>query len=231
MTPTLSNSLSAVITNATLLEHPFHFIHIPKFFPPELYSLILQHMPPADTYQPLSARRFKAKTPDGNRMTFLLQPENIARLSGQTLAVWHSVYAAIDTEEFKTALLSKLAPAIAKRFGLADVEQVLARPSILSARLCWDKESYYLAPHRDKATKITTLQIYLPADDQQKDIGTSFFVKRDDFVEVQRFPFLPNSGYAFAIQREGDTPSWHGCNKLHALKEDRHTLLFEFVGA
>jgi len=164
-------------------------------------------------------------------MIFPLEPASIATLKGPTLDLWDSIYTSIASEAFRISVFEKLMPGLAKRFKLAGIEIPTAQKATLIARLCWDRDSYHLPPHRDKISKLTTIQIYLPRDSQQEDIGTSLFIERGgQFTEVKKFPFKPNSGYAFVVQRDGDTPSWHGCNKLYALQSDRHSLLFEFYG-
>ena len=68
-----------------------------------------------------------------------------------------------------------------------------------------------------------TTQLYLPADESQREFGTTLYkrsfkgriirelnkvssTKRREFEQVKTFPFLPNSGYAFIVGKK----SWHG---------------------
>ena len=68
-----------------------------------------------------------------------------------------------------------------------------------------------------------TTQLYLPADESQREFGTTLYkrslkgriirelnkissTKRREFEQLKTFPFLPNSGYAFIVGKK----SWHG---------------------
>jgi hypothetical protein len=77
------------------------------------------------------------------------------------------------------------------------------------ARLLRDFAGYRISPHPDSSKKACTVQFYLPSDDSQSDLGTSFYSRNADgsFVEEHKLPFLPNTGYGFKVSDN----SWHGC--------------------
>ena len=71
-----------------------------------------------------------------------------------------------------------------------------------------DLNGYAIKPHPDTRRKVLTMQIYLPADDAQRDLGTTIYKispmgvfawKSYGLVKEKTVPFLPNTGYAFVV--------------------------------
>ena len=74
-----------------------------------------------------------------------------------------------------------------------------------------DLDGYAIKPHPDTRRKVLTMQIYLPADDTQRDLGTTIYKispmgvfawKSYGLVKEKTVPFLPNTGYAFAVGQD-----------------------------
>jgi hypothetical protein len=64
-------------------------------------------------------------------------------------------------------------------------------------------------------------------------LGTSLFRRHkrligSSFEEVKRFPFKPNSGYAFAVSDGPDRQSWHGRETLAGFTGVRNTIMLLF---
>ena len=75
--------------------------------------------------------------------------------------------------------------------------------------------------HPDAATKIATLQFYLPKDLSQTHLGTTFHDRSEDgFVELKTNPFRPNSAYGFVRTDR----SWHSVKELGAHEAVRNTI-------
>lgn len=88
-------------------------------------------------------------------------------------------------------------------------------------RLIRDSQNYKIGPHTDIASKVLSLLFYLPDDFTYREFGTSIFVPRDesftcpggphykfdDFREVWRAPYLPNSCFGF----------WKTSNSFHGV--------------
>jgi len=127
-------------------------------------------------------------------------------------------------------VFSKLAPDLADRFNVP-VDQVPELPCVNEILLVRDTEDYVIKPHPDGLNKLVTMQLYLPADATQIDLGTSLFKRHGrfsfggTFEEVKRFPFKPNSGYAFAVSDGPKRTSWHGRARLSGFTGVRHTLM------
>ena len=95
-----------------------------------------------------------------------------------------------------------------------------------------DAAGYKITPHPDTPLKIVTMQFYLPANDSQQELGTSLFRMKSGleralsplsgkFKTVKKFPFLPNTGYAFAVTQN----SWHGRETVIEKQGDRCSII------
>ena len=71
-----------------------------------------------------------------------------------------------------------------------------------------DLDGYAIKPHPDTRRKVLTMQIYLPSDDTQRDLGTTIYKispmgvfawKSYGLTKDKTLPFLPNTGYAFVV--------------------------------
>jgi hypothetical protein len=121
---------------------------------------------------------------------------------------------------------------LAQRFGVSEqaVPDIECGHEIMLIR---DTEDYVIKPHPDGLNKLVTLQFYLPPDETQLELGTSLFrrhrgVLGSKFEEVKRFPFRPNSAYAFPVSDSPARKSWHGREQLSGFKGVRNTLMVLF---
>ena len=114
----------------------------------------------------------------------------------------------------QAGLHAPLAPGLSKRFG-ADFAKVGMYPIPILTR---DIPGYLITPHTDTRWKGITVQLYLPADDANTDIGTIFHERLPDgsMPKKTQMNFAPNSGYAFAV---GDD-TWHSADPVHDRGED-----------
>ena len=73
-----------------------------------------------------------------------------------------------------------------------------------------DIPGYLITPHTDTRWKGITVQLYLPKDDANTDIGTIFHERLPDgsMPKQAQMRFAPNSGYAFAV----GTDTWHSAD-------------------
>ena len=64
-----------------------------------------------------------------------------------------------------------------------------------------DIPGYLITPHTDTRWKGITVQLYLPKDDANTDIGTIFHERLPDgsLPKKAQMRFAPNTGYAFAV--------------------------------
>ena len=93
--------------------------------------------------------------------------------AGAKRALWDVVGRALCADKVRQAFIRRLAPGLSKRFG-ADFAKVGMYPIPILTR---DIPGYLITPHTDTRWKGITVQLYLPADDANTDIGTIFHEK------------------------------------------------------
>ncbi len=228
----LRDHLIKTIASTPLEREPFCHIYMDGLFPAGFYTTLLGNLPPKEHYQPLNLRKWVRPDGTSTRDQFYLTPENLAKLPSQSAAFWGAFVRAVLEGSLKRTIFAKLAPDIADRFSVPEacVPDIECVYEILLVR---DTEDYRIKPHPDGLNKIVTLQIYLPPDESTLDLGTSLFVRHrgllgSRFEEVKRFPFKPNSAYAFAVSDFAKRTSWHGRERLSGFTGVRNTMMILF---
>jgi hypothetical protein len=86
-----------------------------------------------------------------------------------------------------------------------------------------DLGGYKISIHCDSFRKAITTQYYLPRDESQLHLGTTFHEKRRDgtFEEVTTLEFAPNTGYAFPVVAD----SWHSVRQMNQDDGERNSLM------
>ena len=214
-------------------DQPFSHLYLENVFPEEIYQRILQSPPPADYFKGLNHKEALRGDGSSTRQVFPFNDHNLGRLDGDTQALWQGVTQGMQAEEVKQALFECLGTDLARRFGIPG-QQVPAIEAYPKTGYFCDHSGYQISPHRDVARKIVTMQVYLPRDHSQETMGTSLYERgfvgrlqyefrklglgsRDGFKEVRRFPFVPNSAYAFVVGKR----SWHGRPQIDCESERR----------
>jgi hypothetical protein len=115
-----------------------------------------------------------------------------------------------------------LAPGLSKRFG-AGFANVGMYPIPILTR---DIPGYLITPHTDTRWKGITVQLYLPRDESNLNIGTIFHERLPDGSLPKRaqMRFAPNSGYAFAVS----TDTWHSADPVGAEVKSRDSILLTY---
>jgi hypothetical protein len=220
----LSEFLVESVEQARASETPFFHLEFDRVFPDDLYAAMLREMPVADDYRALPGRDNVNILPDGTatRVKIDLFPEYIRRLPASKRELWDVVGRALCSNEVKDAFVRRLAPALERRFG-ANYRDVGMFPIAILTR---DVSKYRITPHTDTQWKGITVQFYLPPDDSTKDIGTIFHQRLADgsMPKVVKMPFLPNTGYAFAVG--GDT--WHSADPVGPEVKTRDSILHTY---
>lgn len=228
----LRDHLIEAVTRAPLEREPFCHIYMEGIFPASMYPALLRSLPPRELYAPLNLRKWVRPDGTSTRDQFHLTAENLAKLPPALADFWTVVVRAMTDVALKRAVFAMLAPDLADRFGIAEdrVADIECEYDVLLVR---DTEDYRIKPHPDGLNKIVTVQLYLPQDESNLDLGTSLFRRHrrligSSFEEVKRFPFRPNSGYAFAVSEGAKRTSWHGREKLAGFTGVRNTLMLLF---
>jgi hypothetical protein len=220
----LSNFVTQSVDAARAVDKPFFHLEFDCVFPDDVYAQILALMPEATDYRPMHGRSKGHDLTDGThtRVKIDLFPEYIRNLPPEKRALWDVVGRALCSQPVKQAFIRRLAPGLSKRFG-ADFAKVGMYPIPILTR---DIPGYLITPHTDTRWKGITVQLYLPKDDANTDIGTIFHEKLPDgsLPKKAQMRFAPNSGYAFAV---GDD-TWHSADAVHNRVKSRDSILLTY---
>lgn len=220
----VADHVATAVDAACAIDDPFLHLELGRVFPDAIYAEMLAAMPDVADYRPMHGRSKGLDLADGThtRVKIDLFPELVRRLPPHKRAIWNLVGRALRSDSVRTAFLRRLAPALARRFG-PDFATVGLYPIPILTR---DVPGYLIPPHTDTHWKGITVQLYLPADDANVDIGTVFHRKGGDgsLERVKQMRFAPNSGYAFAV----DETSWHSADKVHDRVRTRDSILLTY---
>lgn len=221
----LSDFVAESVRNAREGGAPFYHLQFDRVFPADFYAEMLRTMPDDNDYRPMSGKsKMGSSRPDGKptRTKIDLFPEYIRHLPAEKLSVWDAVGRVLRSEKVKSALMQKLGPGLQKRFG-ENFASVGMYPVPILTR---DIPGYRVFKHTDSLWKGITVQLYLPADGSNKNIGTIFHERRPDGTKprVTQMPFAPNSGYAFAVWND----TWHSADPVGPDVKTRDSILLTY---
>ena len=194
-------------------------IFMEDMLPLNVYRELLARLPGDDALDPIDHP--DAKTEDGRCTRYLLDltPDSLMRLSADDRPFWEAMIAIFTAPEIADAIVARFEPELRARFG--DI-----MPELVAVPLLYrDHPGYRIGIHPDTAKKIATLQFYLPEDDTQLHLGTSFHRRTPNgFEHYKTNSFKPNSAYAFVRTDE----SWHSVDTLGAGEKVRNTIALTF---
>jgi hypothetical protein len=215
--------LATVIDRAPLRDTPFNHIALQEVFPPAFYRAMLAQFPAAAAFHPL--HHHDALRPDGSstRQRLYLYPEGLWRLPGPQRRIWRRVATALCAPALQLAFKRKFRAALEARF-LEPIERIPLYPVPILVR---DLPGYQIGIHADALVKAITVQFYLPGDSSQRHLGTVFHTRRnaDENDRPVTMPFLPGSGYAFAVRRKA---SWHSVPMTTEADGERRSIMLTY---
>ncbi|HZQ11500.1 MAG TPA: hypothetical protein VFB31_01680 [Pseudolabrys sp.] len=217
----LADYVTQSVENARAVETPFFHLEFDHVFPDDIYAQILGLMPENSDYRSMHGQS-KVKEGTQTRVKIDLFPEYIRNLPPEKRALWDIVGRALCSEKVKQAFMRRLAPGLKKRFG-ENFARVGMYPIPILTR---DIPGYLITPHTDTRWKGITVQLYLPKDDANTDIGTIFHSVLSDGSKPKatQMRFAPNTGYAFAV---GDD-TWHSADPVHNRVKTRDSILLTY---
>lgn len=220
----LADYVARSIDAARAVDKPFFHLEFDHVFPDDIYLKILSLMPESRDYRPMHGRSKGLDLEDGThtRVKIDLFPEYIRNLPGEKRALWDVVGRALCSDKVKQAFMRRLAPGLKKRFGEGFAKVGMYPIPILTR----DIPGYLIPPHTDTFWKGITVQLYLPQDDANADIGTIFHEVLPDGSKpkARQMRFAPNAGYAFPVGHD----SWHSADPVHNRVKTRDSILLTY---
>jgi hypothetical protein len=215
--------LVRVVNQAPLRDAPFDHIQLQAVFPAAFYRAMLATFPDAAAFHPLHHRDALRADGTSTRRRLYLYPENLLRLPAAQRRIWAQVAAVLCAPDLQRALKRKFRAALEDRFQQA-AERIPLYPVPILVR---DLPGYRIGIHADALIKAITVQLYLPRDTSQVHLGTVFHTSRsaDQSDRPMAMPFLPASGYAFAVRRK---ESWHSVPPTTEADGERRSIMLTY---
>jgi len=216
---------------AEVSDVPFpHFI-VRDLFPNDVYAQMIEQLPDAGNYELMDKYNNGAVE---TRFRMKMEDAHLEKLPEDQEKLWRAVRDSIGDPAIKRLVFRKLENGVKFRFGIP-ASQVEDVPGFPLPELFRELSGYSIAPHPDTRRKVVTMQIALPEDESQGELGTEFYKRSINpatllrfprgFETVKRMPFLPNCGYAFVVLNTISKKSWHGRDHLPPGLGTRNSLL------
>jgi hypothetical protein len=216
---------------------PFPHFLLSGFFPDDVYSELLQRLPATEHYKKFDEDKHqgaKEKEKYRERAKLQMLEKNFAALGEEDQQFWLGVRDTLGCQTLKRAVFEKLACGLKLRCSLP-AEEIGELPGYAMPTLFRETTGYSIKPHPDTRKKVVTMQIALPEDDSQEDIGTQFYRRSFNPATLLReprgfhvsktAPFLPNACYAFVVLNNIGLKSWHGRTTLESTDGIRNSIL------
>jgi hypothetical protein len=208
------------LDQAEVSHYPFSHLFAEHLFPQDVYDHLIKLLPVIEGYKSLNHRDAMRDDGTSTREVLPFNDEYLGPLPSEHRDLLELLRSVLGDRRLGEKYFELLAPDLAKRTSASIPEGVEAFPK---SGLFRDASGYKILPHKDINTKIVTTQLYLPADEGQREFGTTLYRRslkgrlireinkvsskqRQEFDQFKTFPFLPNSGYAFIVGKK----SWHG---------------------
>jgi hypothetical protein len=166
---------------------PFPHAIITDFFPKGVYDDLLDLLPEDKQYESFSYGRRHSQDGSSNRLRFRMQNEWLDRLAGSQRTFWYAVRQALGSQSLKQAVYEKVCAGLAFRFGIAESD-VNSIAGYALPELFRELSGYRIKPHPDTRRKVVTMQISLPRDSSQRQIGTEFYKRSLNPLHMMREP-------------------------------------------
>lgn len=208
---------TTVLGEARLDTSPFDHVRLSHVFPESLYPTIIANLPETRFYGQL--KHSDAVLPSGlsARRKLELRPAQLRHLPAPQRDFWKKIGAVFESPELESCFKNLFAWALDQRA----LRAVKLRPVAMLLR---DLGGYKISIHSDTFRKAITTQYYLPANDSQLHLGTTFHTKDSisgEFSKVETLKFARNTGYAFPVTAD----SWHSVEPMTNSDGERNSLM------
>jgi hypothetical protein len=222
-TPDSGADLVGRVESSALEATPFDHVYIEDLFLPEYYRRLLDHLPETRRYRELRHREAMQEDGHSARRKFYLFPEHIMWLPARQRAFWRKLSRVLRSRALQEAFKAKFRAALEQRFG-CNIDELTFYPVPVLLR---DLRGYRIGIHGDGQRKAITVQLYLPRDESQAQLGTVFHEGRNGEAaqRTKRLPFRPATGYAFPVVRHR---SWHSVPQTGDASGQRNSLMLTY---
>jgi hypothetical protein len=226
--------LATILAAAPLIVEPFPHFVVQGFLPQDVYDTLLRLLPESPHYEPFDYEKHQGTEGESNRQRFELSNARLERLDPRRQTFWRTLRSVLGSAELKRLAFQKLAPGLAYRYAI-DPRQAAELPGYALPELFRETAGYAIKPHPDTRRKVVTMQIALPRDASQRNLGTEFYRRSRNPLTLTRPPrgftiakhmdFLPNTAYAFSVLNTIRLKSWHGRSKIPDQLGERNSIL------
>src|SRR5262245_3059893 len=226
--------LAAIMSVTPLATDPFPHFVVRGFFPQDVYDSLLRLLPRIALYEPFAYEKHHSASGESNRWRFEFSNASLERLDPRRQSFWRTVRSVAGSAELKRLAFEKLAPGLAFRYGI-DPGRAVDFPGFALPELFHETAGYTIKPHPDTRRKVVTMQIALPRNDSQRELGTEFYRRSLNPLTLTRAPrgfviartmdFRPNTAYAFSVLNTFRLKSWHGRSTIPAGVGGRNSIL------
>jgi hypothetical protein len=160
------------LDQAEVDHYPFSHLFAERLFPQDVYDHLIKLLPVIEGYKSLNHR--DAMRDDGTSTCEVLpfNDEYLGPLPSEQRDLLELLKSVLNDRRVGEKYFELLAPDLAKRTSASIPEGVEAFPK---SGLFRDASGYKILPHKDINTKIVTTQLYLPADEGQREFGTTLY--------------------------------------------------------
>jgi hypothetical protein len=226
--------LTTALATTPLMIDPFPHFVARGFFPDDVYDTLLRLLPERSHYEPFDYEKHQGMGGESNRLRVELSNASLEGLDSRRQSFWRTMRSILGSAELKQLAFQKLAPGLAYRYAI-DPRQAASLPGFALPELFHETAGYTIKPHPDTRRKVVTMQIALPRDASQRELGTEFYRRSWNPLSLTRLPrgftiakridFLPNTAYAFSVLNTFRLKSWHGRSTIPDCLGERNSIL------
>ena len=222
------------ISNVKLRTYPFPHIYVENILPPAFFAEARRQLPADDGYTVLVDSGRVGKGYSRARLSLFPSDLEKSKCTDEQREFWRRMFKTFGDAEFATTIYNRFRPQIEQRF----IDKAGTKLSIRHETfLMRDLETYSLGPHTDNPKKLVSVLLYLAADSDHPELGTSVYVPKDrDFVcpggphhDFEKFdrvftmPYAPNALVAFPKS----STCFHGVEPLNRADSRRDIFFYD----
>lgn len=221
------------IEEAELIMDPTPHIVVDNVFPDDYYKQIIDNFPDESTLEAIAE---KGRTGGGyaDRKVVLFNDEDFSKLDEKRLEFWLDLASWLYSDFFVSSSIDRFLPFCANRLSRFQKEggDISLKNDAL---IVSDRSGYSIGPHTDMKQRLISFLFYVPENDSDSSLGTSFYRPFDPdfrcdgskhyqsggFERVKTVEYLPNRLLMFVRTEK----SFHGVEAIEKDNVDRRLLI------